>query len=510
MQTSNREALLLPDKITPYDNLDLPPPPDASWLLSQIDDVTATPVARKGRANNRDINLQEDFDNSQFLHTKDGMDDDALAPMADLDLDLDLGLDFDEPTMEVGRDAPMARGVEDDVFSDIDMATTLKPGADMTDLGNDIRIADGDGDLAMGDDDFQFNPADGTGLPDMSSLGRLNRARISESPLSDVDEDAVKQIESSFGAGRDMYEPQDDQSTTVVRRPAQRSRKQKILQPDDEIALSSSHIKQQQADRNNITKEAAFLPRDPVLLALMDMQRNGGFVSSIMLEGRSAAWAPELRGMLTLDALRGDLKRKRDSGVADLDDDHNKSPRLEFGDDTDLGFDVNGIANQSMADGTIMEIPADDGLFGDDGAEREGSPMPNFDETTMPIVHPADSGPVSLGTKHAVHILRDLFGDEAAADDEKRKKATVVFQDLLPEKQTTKAEATKMFFECLVLATKDAIKVEQGADLGDPIRVRGKRGLWGDWAEREAGGEIAHQGDAESVPITAQPVAVGA
>ena len=43
-----------------------------------------------------------------------------------------------------------------------------------------------------------------------------------------------------------------------------------------------------------------------------------------------------------------------------------------------------------------------------------------------------------------------------------------------------------------VLATKDAIKVEQPeGTLGGPIRVRGKRGLWGDWAEREAGGEIA-------------------
>jgi len=51
-----------------------------------------------------------------------------------------------------------------------------------------------------------------------------------------------------------------------------------------------------------------------------------------------------------------------------------------------------------------------------------------------------------------------------------------------------------MFFECLVLATKDAIKVEQAeGTLGGPIRVRGKRGLWGDWAEREAGGEMASQ-----------------
>jgi cohesin complex subunit SCC1 len=137
----------------------------------------------------------------------------------------------------------------------------------------------------------------------------------------------------------------------------------------------------------------------------------------------------------------------------------------------------------------------------------------------MPIVHPADSGPVSVGTKHAVHILRDLFGPDAATNTEKRKKSAVVFQELLPEQQTTKADATKMFFECLVLATKDAIKVEQPeGTLGGPIRIRGKRGLWGDWAERGAGGEIAReQQQQQQQQIEPQPavqsstaVAVGA
>jgi len=53
-----------------------------------------------------------------------------------------------------------------------------------------------------------------------------------------------------------------------------------------------------------------------------------------------------------------------------------------------------------------------------------------------------------------------------------------------------------MFFEILVLATKDAIKTEQReGELGADIRVRGKRGLWGDWAEKEAGGEIDTQGE---------------
>ena len=79
-----------------------------------------------------------------------------------------------------------------------------------------------------------------------------------------------------------------------------------------------------------------------------------------------------------------------------------------------------------------------------------------------------------------------------------RYQASVSFQDLLPEGKTSRADATKMFFEVLVLATKDAIKVDQSTtQLGGNIRVRGKRGLWGAWAEERAGGEIATQDEEE-------------
>jgi cohesin complex subunit SCC1 len=516
LQVANREALLLPDRITPYDNLDLPPPPDASWLLSQAEDVTATPLGRKGRVTNRDINLQEDFDNSQFLETT-AVEEEGLGNMDDLDLELDFGLDIDGPSqsIEMGLDAPAARPIEDDMFSELGAGPNKEGrGRDESlalDLGDDgVRIADGEGDIAM--EDFAFNDGDNTAIPDLHAAPEINRARISESPLSDIDEAFAREVEAEYTSHRptDLYEPDEDTELTLVRRPAQRAKKQRVLTPDEETTLSTVHIKQQQQDTSNTTRDTSFLPSDPFLLTLMDMHKNGGFVSSIMMEGRGLGWAPELRGMLSLDTIRGttELKRKRDSGVADVESEQGnpKSPRLELGDDSDPTIDGHGIGNQSVAaDGTILEIAGDDGMMGDDA-----SALPAFDETTAPIVHPADSGLVSAGTKHAVHILRDLFGDEAATNEAKRKESAVVFQDLLPERRTTKAEATKMFFECLVLATKDAIKVEQGSGLGDPIRVRGKRGLWGDWAEREAGGEIAHQDEPESAVVSVPAVAVEA
>lgn len=526
----NREALMLPDRITPADNLNILPPPDANWLLGQMEDVSATPVSSgtrgRGRPSNRDINLQEDFNNSQFLYD-DKMDEDnvALAPNDDLELDLDFGMDIDErprgdKSIEMGRDAPAARGIEDDIFSQMDDMAPLGKGLDREpslnlDFGDDnVRIADGDGDIQM-DDDFQFNIGDQSAAPEMGGAPGLERARISESPLSDIDENIARDVEEWTRLNNtSIYEPgQEPEEPEPL--PQKKSKKRKVFGLDPATQLTSAHIKEQQQNHENILKTPSFISRDPYFLALVEQKNSGSFVSVIMGDGRSKAWAPELRGLLSLDSIRpiNDLKRKRDSGVADVGEEEeqgaSKSPRLELGEDDDgLVIPDAGLGERSVAaDGTILEIPADETVIQHDDDDihqpREGSPMPAFDETTAPIVHPADSGPVSMGTKHAVHVLRDLFGDEAATSDEKRKKS-VVFQDLLPEARTTKADATKMFFECLVLATKDAIKVEQkeGA-LGGPIRVRGKRGLWGAWAEREAGGEIANQ--EEEAPQHDQP-----
>ncbi|KAH8884426.1 hypothetical protein GQ53DRAFT_389792 [Thozetella sp. PMI_491] len=515
----NKESLMLPDRITPYDNLDVLPSMNMDLFTSQMMEMSATPVGRKGRASNREINLQEDFNNSQFLRDS-ADDDDGLGALnlnldGDLDLDLDFGDDIDErPTklmdksIELGRDAPAARGVEDDILSVMDGAGPSKFREESLGLDLDFGDHDNEGDIQMGDD-FDFgNFGDQSAMPGELSIAPVGRARLSESPLSDIDEAFAREVELEYSRNMttDMYEPGDDTTKTIVA--PQRQKKRKLLQPDEQTMISSAQIKEQQTKRDNILRPQSFIPHDPYILGLMDLQKSGAFVTNILLEGRSDGWAPELKGLLSLSAIRpNDLKRKRDSGIADMDSDEEqlgKSPRLEIPEDESLAVGGTGLGHQSLAaDGTVLELPGDDDMMfhnGDDDTRHEEREGPAFDETTAPIVHPADSGAVSIGTKHAVHILRDLFGSEAATNADKRKKASVVFQELLPETTTTKADATKMFFECLVLATKDAIKVEQPeGSLGGPIRVRGKRGLWGEWAEREAGGEIAHQDEQQSL-----------
>ena len=423
---------------------------------------------------------------------------DEPGPLDDVGLELEFGDDTITPTnrrdreIEVGRDAPAPRseaGEEDTTMKLPDDDLGLDLGEDDAAPGRDSLLDAGlglDNDLGMGGMDDMPPLMDDEAPPPLPSeldiaeatAEQQQRARDSMSPLSSLHDS----IFENHGQDESVHQ-------------AQRAKKRKILPVDPDTEIHSNQIRAQQNDRSKILKPAAFLPRDPMLLALMEMQKNGGFVSNILGDGRSRGWAPELRGILSLEVVRGSggNKRKRDGsvaggpGAASAGADGVESQRAEsLGQDDDM---INMTADNDMPPPPIDDDEPE-AAIGDDNL---GGGY-DFDETTMPILHPADSGAVSLGTKHAVHLLRDKFGPGAADSPSKRQKSSVVFQDLLPQKRTTRADATKMFFEVLVLATKDAVKVDQDHDaLGGPLRVRGKRGLWGSWAEMEAGGEIAEQ-----------------
>ena len=438
----------------------------------------------------------------------------------DTGVELDLG--FDEP--EGGRDAPPDRPPEEDLFSPDKVLDADELGLDLG-FGDDVAMDDAPPPIGLDADDTLDNRIGmdddlGAGLdlgddvpPTDNIPPQEQRPRDSQSPLSDARSDVIRDLDRTFA------DPEDFDEQAVQQQP-QRTKKRKLIVPDSETVIRSHIIKQQQEDRSKILKPATFLPRNPLLLTLMNMQKNGDFVKNVMNDGRARNWAPELRGLLSIDVIRPstDSKRKRDSGVGDRsEDDHRKTPRLELGDEDDLiQMDEGiGLGGDSTINQTEIELPGAHDLI---QAQSPEEPRPTshdgedegigagydydeaFDETTAPLVHPADSGPVSVGTKHAVHLLRDRFG--ATAADSSPKKANVLFQDLLPEGKTTKEDATKMFFEVLVLATKDAVKVEQSEKaIGGPLRIRGKRGLWGDRAETEAGGEIAREdGVASSAP----------
>ena len=396
-----------------------------------------------------------------------------------------LGLEID---IEAGRDAPPARPVEDDRIDDAPKLYDDNLGLDLDDEPTEARPSLDLGDMQLPDDNIgmdldQFEPALNTEEPQApgAAADDPQLERVSQSPLSSVRSSEVRDFDGTAAT----------EGPVVARQPA--AKKRKVLPTDTETTLSASLIKQQQNDRTAILKPLSTLPKDPLLLTLMTMQQNGSFVSNIMGDGRARGMAPQLRGLLSIEAIRkaGSLKRKRDSGVADLDQDGDL-PQIQIPDEEDLPVHDEAVADLSKEDhSTIHHLPAADEAAALDLQEDEPfSPVQdNFDETAAPLLPPEEQGPISVGTQHAVHVLRDYFGGSAEAASTKK---GALFQDLYPERRTTKAEATKMFFETLVLATKDAIKVDQSStELGGPIRIRPKRSLWGEWAEREAGGEIA-------------------
>lgn len=444
-----------------------------------------------------------------------------------IDLDLDLGLD-EGPSIEIGRKAPIPSRLEDNLLGDDDKIqndfdydenTRTRFSSRVPSLIEDLDEGMPDnGGMLLDDCDDSALPINDE-LPGAAAPTDPRWERASQSPLSSVRSSIVRQFDATNVNGED-----DGASTHQA---THKAKKRKVIQADADITLSSTLIKQQQADRSAILKPASFLSRDPMLLNLMDMQKNGGFVSSIMGEDRARGWAPELRGILSIEVVRrsGELKRKRDSGVADVGEDEaqadvGKIPQLEIPEDETLGaadpsLDVGGDA-ATPDRSAIIDLPADDGFLPaqyDEGAgiaEREDdeevyeAARDQFDDTTAPLLHPMEQGAISQGTKHAVYLLRDRFRSAADGSPSQQKKANILFQQLLPETTTSKADATKMFFEVLVLATKDAVKVEQAEDtLSGPLRIRAKRGLWGAWAEREAGGEIAAQ---DQVPPTVAAV----
>ena len=500
---------MLPDTITELD-LFAPMPGPEELLFG--------PTAGLGQ----DVTMA-DWGTSQILPASfdERPQNNTTLQLEDDDLGLVLGEDIATPapqdrSIEVGRRAETARPdmgesvlFEDDLGLDIglDDPTIGRESTIIPQMDDDI-LPPVDDDLPMGG----FDDLDPINISNMSALARADeerqRARESLSPLSDLDPEAERELERTF----QLQQAEDEDDATQVQA-QQRPKRRKVLQNDVNTELHNSQIRAQQEDRSKILKAPTFLPRDPMLLALMNMQKSGGFVSNILGNGRSMGWAPELRGVLSLEVVRraGELKRKRDSGVAELEIPSEEDERSIAGagaEPTSAPEDIEDPEHPTMGGAAddfgpifpasdapapaLEDLPPLDFEQPQEELEEEdqevASPSgPAFDETTIPLVHPSDSGPVSLGTKHAVHLLREHFNPSTPNEPPSpttRSTQSVLFTDLCPEARTSRQDATKLFFETLVLGTKDAIKVEQSSDvLGGPIRIRGKRGLWGDWAE---------------------------
>ena len=384
--------LAIPDALTIDD---LFPALDFNFTLSQ-------PAASQ---NDRELGYTDEWASTLEPHTQTPIRDfeDEGGIIQDDDLGLDLGEDVG---MDTTMSMHMGRGEQTPMAQDTTDLPVYDEAAD--DLGLDLGEDVGMMDITVND----VAPIEAT---DETALLRAGSNDREESPLSEADPTMMAEGDRTFT----QEQVEEEQ---VVAQQRQTNRRIKPMQPDRETTIHNSTIKAQNADRSKILKAQTMLPQDLELLALMDMQRNGDFVTNAMNDGHGSTWAPEIQGLLSFDLVyRAGQKRKRDSGIADIasEDEHSdKSPRLDRDAQeeavVDEGVEIRGdspIQQDDLVPGDDagLDFPQDDeGIPGDAG-------YGGFDDTTMPLVHPADSGPVSVSTQHAVHLLRDIFGEEPSS-----------------------------------------------------------------------------------------------
>ncbi|KAK6502045.1 sister chromatid cohesion protein 1 [Arthrobotrys musiformis] len=529
-----KDSLILKDQVVSAQDLLLPEPLDF--------DRTMTVGTRAGVSRREDITLGDADDflvgDSQLEIGRGGTQvanhnilnlEDDLQLEDDLGLDIgdDLGLDItdNDPfadnslSLEMGRDAPMARDLADEFSRDGDGDFAMKE-LDFNDTGDISR-----GDLGPGlggdtfdmEDDLQLDINDDTILPpapedETAADGAATpRAEREDSPLTEVGSEGERELErvvrnldiSDFDPLRlpsEMEEevlPQPSKSRSAARK--------KKVPFDATTEMKTKQIKAQQEDRTRILKDPLFLHRDPAMLALMSLQASNGFANSIFYP---KGVHPDVAKLLSPEFIKemADRKRKRALETEAPDTEtggspSRKSPRLDI-DEEEEATAANATVRDATVEGEEIQIPgADDFEYNAPGGGIDDS----FDtsigglgfqphhEQTLDDLPEEEVEPqaeiVSQATTHAVHLLREKFTEPVGRtgrsnQSQSQTKEEVVFSNMFPKNQTTRIDATKMFFEILVLATKDAIAVKQGEDA--EIRVRGKKALWGEWAEHGA------------------------
>ncbi|KAI5797950.1 Rec8 like protein-domain-containing protein [Peziza echinospora] len=613
--THSAAQLTLPDVITELDLL-LPDPSSLLADLGDLNlDGGAANISRRRDIMIDDSSsfLQDSVETGRGHKGSElgfDMNDDVLQ--LEDDLELDIGepsfvedrrparttikehsyLEDDEESIEMGRDRPPSRGMSedftrDDLQLDLDiemggLTPRAKPKEDMLRIEDDLNImgdeddfgagAQPDWQAGIGEEISELNveppnadvTATSLGLSNLPGLRSPNHDdredRASMSPLSSVRSSVERELEAELRHGsfldrsfaEDPARPASEDPEHQDGAHTRQVRKRKVV-VDDVTEIRAKQIKSQQEDRSKILREPSFLPRDPGVLALVTLQRTGGFATSVFYPKNIH---PDLAGMLSPEFVKrmAAMKRKREEGLA-ADEEPAEGTRagdrespakriqLELGNDSLLDLDANADTSfggreksheedEHGDDGEMIDFPQgtdfghlDNGIgnttLGNDSIISRKSLSPaaaaapqaedqDFFAPEDDLLNAADipppppgTGPISEQTIHAVHLLRSEFTSANTGSTPRGKASqTRKFQDLLPPPSTNRVDATKMFFEVLVLATKDAVKVRQEtvggtqSTFGGDIVIMPKKGLWGKWAEERDEQQVAEEEEA--------------
>jgi len=450
-QTSTSHALLtLPDTLT---ELDLLLPPDPTILSQSMASGRDTTLL----SNAYDLSIEY----PRGLHDE----EDPLSQFQNEDGEvLDFALDDSRSfSVERGRDA-MSVNLDDEFGSikgfneDMDLGIDKRSALGEEDDG--LGAGFGEGGFGDGDLDFGF----GEDLPIAPIDNPENRTPPHEHPNIDFTNSLLHPEEAPQEAHEEEAQP-------II---AKLIRKRKLLVADSEIEISKKEYSQHLNDTSSIIKKQRFLPRHASLMTLLEARVQGRLAEHIFYP---PSIHPDLRAMFNPEYIRRfgrDGKRKRGEELGMTP----KKARIEV---------PAILEEQGFGDGGFGDFGQDSGFgegFGElDFGERPPSAIPEERQrTSSPSVideqfPEEEEVPTSItgSMSHSTVVAAQLLQKELSPG------ATVTLDDLTEKAvvggQVKREDAVKMFFECLVLASRDVIRVQQKSGFGE-IRVQAKDALF--------------------------------
>jgi cohesin complex subunit SCC1 len=259
--------------------------------------------------------------------------------------------------------------------------------------------------------------------------------------------------------------------------PSRRARAVRRAQMDEVTELYTSNTLVRE-NRKTIIRERGLLPADPTSFALASLAMDPNrFVDAAYRPLRLHA---DLSRLVNPEYVSQMMKRKRAitelEGAAAEGAEPTKSPRLELpGVEEEYQFTENLEIEPS---GLLFEESREEAAAGpafEEGFEElhlphgveEGAELAEAEEKEDAMLAATKGTGISRQTLKAASLLRETL--HAPAD-------TAIFETLLGPAPTKPAKV-KMFFEMLVLATKDAISLRQDEAFG-PIEVSAKQHLF--------------------------------
>lgn len=427
---------------------------------------------------------------------------------------VDLGLNLEEwdESMEIGRDAQRSRSKS----TALSMRGSSVMRDDHAPMDTDNFGVEDDFnpvDLDLGLNDLPELTSDGPAPPEAAATEEEPRHVREASTLSTPPPESPRLANLTI-----------DVSPRTAKRIAEaqqhRPKRVRVVRADEELELADDEFAPPKDEDSEILGVERFIPADPEAVRLRDIIDDPAahFLPTIKVDDETVIFAgpnglaPELAELFTfpVNVLRRNRepeperpnKRARSltSELSELEDDPMEEARRQSrlpseagfepdfggGFDNDMSFDFGGLASPPPIEGDKIRAPSlapsiaqsiaqsvrSARLAGEEGECKlmifdprvSASQMTSGSEETQ-----RDAGGVSKSTGMAMGLLRAEI--EAIEAEDK----SVSFDEL--SRGASKRAASTGFFELLVLATRDCVKLEQKKPFAD-IHIRAKDRLW--------------------------------